>query len=257
MALTRQDIILILDGGHPTVGYTVSTGLNVLIGLSAVAIALETVPGLPDWAGSLLWKFEVFILSVFILEYALKVICSPKPLKYIFSFWGIIDLLSCAPALALLNPHWQAVRTLRLMRILRMLKPFHSSRILFRLRDALHLVKGELYVFGILSGVMLYISSVGIYLFEHDAQPDVFTSIPESFWWAIASFTTVGYGDMVPITTGGRFFTAIVLFIGLGIVAVPSAIITTALLETQTNLRPLRDEEKNKTEPDDQHGRDQ
>lgn len=249
--MTRRDIIQILDGDHPVVGHTVATAMNIIIGLSAIAIALETVPGLPLHIERMLWWFEVVILVVFIAEYLLKVACSEYPLRYVFSFWGIVDLLSCAPALALLNPQWQAVRTLRLMRLMRMLKPFHSSLILFRLRDALHLVKGELYVFGILSGVMLYISSVGIYLFEHEAQPDVFVSIPESFWWAIASFTTVGYGDMVPITGGGRFFTAIVLFIGLGVVAVPSAIITTALLETQTNVRPLRDEEKPKPDPGD------
>ncbi len=246
-----------LDGVHPRLGAKVSTALNVLIGVSAITIAVETLPSLPASVKYYLDIFEFFILGVFVLEYILRVSCSRHPFKYIFSFWGIIDLLSCLPALLLLVPEWQTVRTLRLMRLLRMFKPFHSSRILFRLRDALHLVKGELYVFSVLAGVMLYISSVGIYLFEHEAQPDVFRSIPESFWWAVATFTTVGYGDMFPITAGGRVFTTFILFIGLGIVAVPSAIITTALLETQTNLRPLRDEEKNKTEPDDQHGRDQ
>ena len=73
---------------------------------------------------------------------------------------------------------------------------------------------------------MLYVSAVGIYLFEHEAQPEVFSSILTSLWWAVASFTTVGYGDMVPITPGGRLFTALVLFIGLGIIAVPAAIVT-------------------------------
>jgi len=253
LQLTRRDIIQVLDGDHPVVGHSVATAMNVMIGLSAVAIALETVPGVPAWLTATLYWFEVVILFAFVCEYILKLCCSEHPLRYMLSFWGIIDLLSCAPALAFLNPQWQAVRTLRLMRMMRMLKPFHSSLILFRLRDALHLVKGELYVFGILAGMMLYISSVGIYLFEHDAQPNVFSSIPESFWWAIASFTTVGYGDMVPITGGGRFFTAIVLFIGLGIVAVPSAIITTALLETQTNVRPLKEDEKNK--PNNKNGR--
>ncbi|MGB0900427.1 ion transporter [Halocynthiibacter sp.] len=249
--MTRQDIIEILDGTHAVVGARVSTMMNVLIGVSAVTIALETIPSIP--AGAKIWfdRFEFFILAVFVIEYLLRVTCTHKPWRYIFSFWGLVDLLSCLPALLLLIPAWQTVRTLRLMRLLRLLKPFHSSLILFRLRDALHLVRGELYVFTILAGVMLYISSVGIYLFEHEAQPDVFTSIPESFWWAIATFTTVGYGDMFPITTGGRIFTSFVLFIGLGTVAVPSAIITTALLETQTNIRPLRDEEKPKPDPSD------
>jgi voltage-gated potassium channel len=91
-------------------------------------------------------------------------------------------------------------------------------------------------IFAVVSGLMLYVASVGIYIFEHDAQPDVFTSIPVSLWWAVASFTTVGYGDMVPITLGGRIFTTLVLFTGLGIIAVPSAIVTTALLEAEKEL---------------------
>ena len=122
---------------------------------------------------------------------------------------------------------------MRLLRLVRLLKLFRTSVALDRLGRALHLVKGELIVFGILSALMLYVSAVGIYLFEHEAQPEAFSSIPQSLWWAVASFTTVGYGDLYPITTGGRIFTSLVLFIGLGIVAVPSAIITTALVETQ------------------------
>ena len=101
-------------------------------------------------------------------------------------------------------------------------------------------MRGELVVFFVISALMLYVSAVGIYLFEHEAQPEVFSSIFTSLWWAVASFTTVGYGDMVPITPGGRLFTTLVLFIGLGIIAVPPAIVTTALLESETDIRHRR-----------------
>ena len=250
--MTRQGIIDALDGTHPRWGNTFALGISGLILLSAVAIALETIPGLPPEIRRALWVFEVGVLVLFCAEYILRVLCSPSPLRYIFSFWGLVDLLACVPAIALLQPQWQVFRTLRLLRLVRLLKLFRHSLALERLSAALSLVKYELIVFGILASLMLYVSAVGIYLFEHEAQPEAFTSIPKSLWWAVASFTTVGYGDMFPITTGGRIFTSFVLFIGLGIVAVPSAIITTALIETQTTVRP-RNTRKSKSTKGEKH----
>ncbi|MBS9715765.1 ion transporter [Pseudohalocynthiibacter aestuariivivens] len=238
--MRRHAIVELLDGTHERWGNNVALALHSLIVLSAIAIALETVNGLPPIFTRLLYDFEVFILLVFVAEYVLRLTCSKHPVKYAFSFWGIIDLMSCLPAIALLQPQWQVVRTIRLIRLVRLLKLFRTSVALDRLGRALTLVKGELIVFGVLSALMLYVSAVGIYLFEHDAQPDAFSSIPQSLWWAVASFTTVGYGDLFPITTGGRIFTSFVLFIGLGIVAVPSAIITAALLETQNTVKPRK-----------------
>lgn len=235
--MTRSEIIAALDGTHERHGARVAHVIHVLIVLSAIAIALETEPATPRMVHNILYGFEVLVVAVFAAEYVLRLLASPNPLRYALSLWGIIDLLSFLPAIALLTPEWQVVRALRLVRLLKL---FRSSRALDRLVVALKDVRGELLVFGVISALMLYVSAVGIYLFEHDAQPEVFTSILTSLWWAVASFTTVGYGDMVPITPGGRLFTTFVLFIGLGIIAVPAAIVTTALLETQTNIRRRR-----------------
>lgn len=244
--MPRSDIIRILDGAHPNWGRAPALIIQGLILLSAIAIAIETVHGIPVGVTRFLYGFEVLVLTIFVSEYLVRLVCAPHPLRYMFSFWGIVDLLACVPAVAFLQPQWQVVRTLRLLRLVRLLKLFRTSVALDRLGRALHLVKGELIVFGILSALMLYVSAVGIYLFEHEAQPEAFSSIPQSLWWAVASFTTVGYGDLYPITTGGRIFTSLVLFIGLGIVAVPSAIITTALVETQgTGLRKTAKTETN------------
>lgn len=240
--MSRHEIIEILDGYHPKVGSGVAWAMNALIILSAIAIALETEPTLPQTLRKGLFNFEVVLLAVFTLEYLLRLTCSPRPLKYAFSFWGLVDFLTIVPAIALLTPQWQVVRAFRLIRLVRLLKLFRTSRALTRLVFAFQEVKGELMIFAVTSGLMLYVASVGIFIFEHDAQPEVFTSIPVSLWWAVASFTTVGYGDMVPVTMGGRIFTTLVLFTGLGIIAVPSAIITTALLEAETNLQK-RDKE--------------
>ena len=238
--MTRRDVIEILDGHHGKVGRSVALILHGLILLSAIAIAFETVETLPLTVHNALLGFEMFILAVFVTEYIARLACSPQPLRYVFSFWGIIDLLACLPALALIQTEWQVVRTIRLIRLVRLLKLFRTTTAFDRLTRAFTEVRGELIVFGVLASLVLYVSAVGIYLFEHEAQPEAFSSIPISLWWAVASFTTVGYGDLVPITTGGRIFTSFVLFIGLGVVAVPAAIVTAALLETQTVPKPLK-----------------
>lgn len=98
-----------------------------------------------------------------------------------------------------------------------------------RFGKAIYMAKEELVIFSFASLVVLYLSSVGIYYFEHAAQPDIFRSIFDSLWWALATLTTVGYGDIYPITVGGRLFTFIVLIVGLGLVAVPTGIIASAL----------------------------
>lgn len=244
--MTKADIIDILDGTHEKFGRMVAFFLHALILMSAIAISLETVPSFPVWVHYALLWFEVFVLVVFVTEYVLRVACSPAPIKYIFSFWGIIDLLACLPALAIIQSNWQVVRTIRLIRLVRLLKLFRTSTAFDRLVQAFAIVRGELIIFVILAGLILYVAAVGIYLFEHEAQPDVFASIPMSLWWAVASLTTVGYGDMYPITPGGRLFTTFILFIGLGVVAVPAAIITTALIDTQKGEKTFKKKKKKK-----------
>lgn len=250
--MKRADIIALLDGTHHRYGGVVSHSIHAITVLSAIAIAVETEPNLPAQIQRWLLRFEVFVVAVFLVEYVLRLFATPKPLRYALSLWGIVDLLAFLPAIALLTPQWQVVRALRLVRILKL---FRASRSLDRLVEAMRQVRGELFVFGVISALMLYVSAVGIYLFEHEAQPEMFSSIPASLWWAVASFTTVGYGDMVPVTFGGRLFTTVVLFIGLGIIAVPAAIVTTALLEAETNIRKRRTysqpkPDENKTETD-------
>jgi voltage-gated potassium channel len=238
--MTRARILNILDGHDANFGTSIAWVLNAVIVASAISISIETMPDLSPEHTRWLHLFEVGILVIFTLEYFTRIICAPNPLKYILSFWGMVDLLSCLPIVSIIQPQWAVLRTLRLMRVLRMLKLFRSSRALDKLAHALNEVRDQLIIFVVLATIMLYISAVGIYTFEHDAQPDVFASIPHSFWWAIASFTTVGYGDMFPITLGGRVFTSFILFIGLGVVAVPAAIVTTALLEAETDIQPKR-----------------
>jgi voltage-gated potassium channel len=107
------------------------------------------------------------------------------------------------------------------------------TRAITQLSKAFKSIKEELILFMILSSFLLYLSSVGIYYFENQAQPDVFKSVFHSLWWAIATFTTVGYGDIYPVTAGGKIFTSIMLLIGIGIIAVPTGLIASALTKTK------------------------
>lgn len=228
----RQEVIELLDGTHPSGRRGLAIAHQGLILVSAAAIALETVPDLPGWAVRALFALEIFVLTAFLLEYLLRILCAARPLRYIFSFWGIVDLLACLPLIMIVDWQYAAVRTLRLLRLVRVLKLLHSNRALLRLERVLADSRGELGVFALLAAIILYIAAVGIYIFEHEAQPEAFSSIPISLWWAVVSFTTVGYGDIYPITTGGRLFTTAILFIGLGVIAVPTAIITSALINS-------------------------
>ena len=235
--MKRAEILALLDGTHDRYGGLVAHAIHGLIVASAIAIALETEPATPPQLHRILAWLEIVVIGVFAAEYTLRLLSTPHPLRYAMSFWGIVDLMAFLPAVVLLAPEWQVVRALRLVRLLKL---FRASSSLDRLVEAMRQVRGELFAFGVIAALMLYVSAVGIYLFEHEAQPEVFSSILTSLWWAVASFTTVGYGDMVPVTLGGRLFTTFVLFIGLGIIAVPAAIVTTALLEAETNIRKRR-----------------
>jgi voltage-gated potassium channel len=231
--MRRSRIIDILDGTDPAVGRGPALVIYALIVASAVIIALETMPSLRDETQRALRIAEFAILVVFSLEYILRLTCAEKPLRYAFSFWGIVDFIAVVPAVLFLFPDLTTVRAFRLLRILRLLKLFKANNALVRIAYAIDRVKAEFGIFLFIALVALYLSAVGIYHFEHIAQPEAFSSIPASLWWAVATLTTVGYGDVYPITTGGRIFTGAVLVIGIGVVAVPAGLITAALSETR------------------------
>jgi voltage-gated potassium channel len=125
------------------------------------------------------------------------------------------------------------IRTLRLLRLLRILKLGRYSQSVNRMVNALKIAKEDLIISLLASIIMLIVAGFGIYQFENAAQPDKFSSVFESLWWALATLTTVGYGDVYPITAGGKVFTGIILFIGLGIVAIPAGIISSSMTEAR------------------------
>ncbi|MHC5135804.1 MAG: ion transporter, partial [Planctomycetota bacterium] len=167
--------------------------------------------------------------SIFSIEYFLRVLVADKKIRFIFSFFGIIDLLAILPFYLRLGIDLRSIRSIRMLRIFRMLKLARYSRAIHRLHRALNIIKQELVLFFATTCILLYLSAAGIYLFENTAQPEAFKSVFHSLWWATITLTTVGYGDIYPVTVGGKIFTFFVLMIGLGIVAVPTGLMASAL----------------------------
>ncbi len=225
----RDRIAAILDGRDAVLGRSVAFAIQGLIVISAVSVAIETLHDLPDWARTVLAIEEIVVVTIFSVEYVLRVWSAPSRLRYVFSFWGVIDLAAILPSLLMLGADLRSIRSFRLLRLFRLLKLTRYNRAAERLRDAFSAVKAELILFLFLSILIIYVCAAGIYYFEHDTQPEAFASIPHSLWWAIATLTTVGYGDVYPVTAGGRIFTFFFLLIGLGIVAVPTALIAASL----------------------------
>ncbi len=216
----------------------------ILIVAYMICFTLETVPEYRDFVDVIVIIENTFTV-IFTAEYLLRIAVSKKPLRYCWSFFGIVDFLSTIPAMLVLvgvpNPFGGAT-VLRILRILRIFKIFRSKKMnsaLHEIGRALSDIKTDLVVFGVGVFLMLYLSAVGIYHFEHDAQPEKFSSIPASMWWAVATLTTVGYGDVFPITTGGKVFTGCITLLGVGLVAIPTSLITAAITK-QREKRKMR-----------------
>lgn len=202
-----------------------------LILVSIVGFSIETVPGLSIGVRSALRVVEIVCVVTFTAEYVLRLATAERPLRYVFSFFGLIDLLAILPFYLATSLDLRSVRALRLLRLFRTLEFVRYTTALDRFRAAIRSIKRELVVFGFACALALYVASVGIYYCERDAQPDTFGSVFHAMWWAVCTLTTVGYGDVYPVTWAGRLFTAVLLFIGLGTVAVPSGLMATALSE--------------------------
>lgn len=218
---------------HPA-GHHVSLGrwefpIEMLVVANLIALAFETLPTLSPFWRQALWSFEVFCAMVYTVEYGVRLFLARPRLKYVTSFYGIIDLLAIAPFYLMVAFNLQAVRAFRLLRLLRLFKLVRYTHAVHRFRRAFEIARDDLVLFGVIALIVLYLSAIGIYHFEHDAQPEKFSSVFDSLWWAVATLTTVGYGDIYPITPGGRLFTFIVLVMGLGTIAVPSGLLASAL----------------------------
>ena len=214
----------------------------ILIILNVISVFAETF-ALPILIKNILNKFEVFAIIIFSIEYILRVWTSTflyptekyfiARIKYIFSFMALVDLLSILPFYLpfLVRVDLRVLRSLRLFRLLRILKVNRYTHALHKVILVIKNKTSELLSSVFVIFILMLISSVLMYSVESPAQPDVFRNGFSGLWWAVATFTTVGYGDIYPITNIGRFLSAIIALLGIGLVAVPTGIITSGFME--------------------------
>lgn len=231
------------ENGHVHFGRWLDVMLQVIIVINLVTLALETMPNLTDEQVYWLNFVEIASIAIFTVEYLARCLLSRPVLRYALSFYGIVDLLSIAPFFLSAGLDLRSARVLRLMRLFRLFKLTRYSKAARRYRHAFLIAKEELVLFGCAALIILYLAAVGIHYFESEAQPDKFASVPDSLWWAIVTLTTVGYGDVYPITIGGRFFTSVVLIMGLGFVAVPTGLLAGALAKAREQEKQLEEQE--------------
>ena len=194
--------------------------MATLVGDSHYTVGDRSVP---RW----LWTIELVTWILFGVEYFLRVLFAPSRRRYIFSFFGIVDLLAVVGGFANF-PFAVSFRLLRVLRVFRVVKLVRGSAALNRFRVAFRDIADELFVYLSASGVILFIASVGIYELEHDQPGTLYVSIFDSFYWAVLSLTAGAEGYQ-PGSVGGKLLSIFVVLVGLGVVAVPSGLLASAL----------------------------
>lgn len=222
------------------------TIIAVLILFSVFSFAVETLPNKSAGLQTLLGWADTFFLIVFSAEYLLRIWLAEKKTDYVFSFYGVVDLICVLPFYIATLMGLESLRLLRLFRLLRIFKMVRYNKAINRVWLSIYGAREELMVFFGASMIMIMLAAVGIYHFEHRAQPEVYQSLFDALWWAVITLTTVGYGDTYPITIGGRVFTFMMLMVGLGLIAVPTGIITSSLstIKQQIEFENERDDDK-------------
>ena len=201
---------------------------SVAVFASIAIMALETFSFPTDVKAALLFA-DAALSLIFVVEYIFRIATAENKRAYVTSFYGIIDLIALLPILAHTFDSVRVVRLLRVLRIIRLLKIKRYSDALDRYRQALKLIVAEATLFTGVAFVFIIGFAFLIYEFEHEAQPHKYSDILDSIWWAVISLTSVGYGDVYPITPAGRLMTLAMVLTGMGIVAVPTALLASAL----------------------------
>jgi voltage-gated potassium channel len=239
-------------GSGDPLARSIEIGLLILIFVNILALMLESVQAINARYREIFMYVEIFSILVFTIEYLLRVwSCVESPLyrkpftgrlRYIASGMAIIDLLAILPFyLAFLPIDLRFIRIIRFFRVFRLLKIARYLKALNLIQTVLRERREQIYLSVMFIFFLLVIVSTLMYYVEYDAQPQVFSSIPASMWWGIETLTTVGYGDMLPVTMYGRILGGMIAVLGIGLFALPAGILSSGLTEhLQKNGRDKR-----------------
>lgn len=253
---TKKKVHILL---HPELGETkwdkILNGFIItLIILNVIAVMLETVSSIHEPYKEFFRIFDLVSVIIFTIEYVFRVWSSNHDpryghsirgrLKYILSFDALIDLLAFLPFYihVFVGLDLRVLRILRLMRFLRLFRLTAYMKSAVLVKNVFKSRANDLKLSLLLIVFLVIIASCLVYFAEHLVQPEVFTSIPATLWWAVITVTSVGYGDMVPVTMWGKIFTGVITLAGLAVFALPAGIITAGFLEES---RKAKSTEKN------------
>jgi len=235
---------LVQKGAHgKKINLIFDYGIMSRILLSVISIVLESVKGINVSIKKMLYWFDVFSIIIFSIEYLMRLYVSDLThpaknrrkslIKFIFSLNGLIDLLAILPFYLpmLIKMDLRFLRILRLIRFLRILKVNRYTKSLNLIWSVIKAKKSELIVTGFATFLLLIIASFIMYNIENEKQPEAFSNVLTSFWWAIATLTTVGYGDVYPVTGFGKFISGLIALMGIGLVALPTGIISAGFMD--------------------------
>ena len=208
--------------------------------LSVVVVCLETVPTITTSQLRALLVIEWFLTGLFTIEYVMRLIVVREPKRFALSFMGLIDLVSLLPTyLALLLGQTQALHFLRVLRLLRVFRVFQLGKMAHEGTSLARALVASRYKIGVFLGTLLIIvvlQGALLYYLEHGVN-EQFSSIPRAIYWAIVTLTTVGYGDIAPVTVGGQFIASLLMLLGYGIIAVPTGIVTAEVARAEGEKR--------------------
>lgn len=226
----RHRLYVIIFQSDTRLGKIFDVALLCFILASVLLVFVESMQGIPPMLKRCFTILEYVFTFFFTMEYVCRIYCSPKPRSYVFSFFGIIDLLSTLPLYIgwLFGParYLMIVRTFRLIRVFRVFKLFSFLEEGDNLMRSILLSSRKILVFFLFIGIMVISIGTIMYMVEGTNPQSGFTDIPTSIYWAVVTMTTVGYGDIAPVTPFGRFLSAIVMLMGYTIMAVPTGIVS-------------------------------
>ncbi len=234
----RKKTYIIIYGTNTIAGKAFDLILLGVILLSILLTMIETIESFENKYHNIRIALEWGITIFFTIEYLLRIISINKPLKYIFSFYGIVDLIATLPMYLTQvfagSGVLSIIRSLRLLRLFKVLKHPQFTGQSKQLRDAMIASKGKILVF--IYFVLISTVLIGSIMYVVEGRENGFTSIPTSIYWTIVTLTTVGYGDISPITPLGQFIASFVMILGYGVIAVPTGIVTAELAKTSQKL---------------------
>jgi len=241
----QRKIHEVIFGYETAAGKLFDIVLLIVILASVMIVMLESIPKLDALYDSEFTIFEWVFTTLFTIEYLARVVSSPRPIKYIFSFMGMVDLLSLIPTylgIFIDGTHaLSVIRTIRLIRVFRILKLTHFMGGAQQLGDGLWSSRHKIIVF--LGTVLCIVVIMGTLMYIIEDGQNGFTSIPKSIYWAIVTITTVGYGDIAPHSYLGQTIASILMILGYAILAVPTGIVTQEMIKGGKGISCQRCEE--------------